>query len=1344
MPQKTEILKPKNEEKNILTNTNTKIKNKNNPKKNYSNNLLKKCQMKYNSFIRDHRDITMSGNKRYEDKSGEYYLQNLGKFQKNNLNINQKSITSLNINDNNSHNANNNNYHSNKHIIKVKKKKLFDELIPIPIMKQKNKIKNDFEKKNLNNAMDNAKYIRRFQYSNNISQKQIQQYKEMKKSEQIFFEKVKFIQIWWKTIFQIIKIQKYLRGYLYRIKLISILDQREKYIDKVLNMVKCFKKLFLYKYFNNLFMYNNHKKFYFNKWNEIINKKNIIIKLKKNHSPLKLFDKEYKDSSNDCIIISKSNDKANKKDDMDFELEDIENEFCKFKNKNNNNNNKSLIEIYTNNINKSKKISNNRRENNLSSSSFILRPRKDNLNNGIDLSSSQILRRRRNSIYDINQTNYNKKNNQKNIQNKKINIFDNIIKSGNKRNNNKKIIKNKKENNNNKLKTSIKGIYQKEKSFNDLKIKNNNKNKYNNLNKNITPFNGNTNKYNSNHELTKSTNINSFNKNIRLSVGGQSNILKSKNNLNLKKKMHKCTDSNLSNYSTNILNNNKNKIKNKNNKIKKKKKVYENKLNYYNKKLNLENNEKEYLSIDKDNNILDKIQPYTESIFDESQFSAILDNSTLNNNKNTITYNNDEEKSISNKKIRSNPCIEIDSLIEQKIPNNNDIIQKYFTKWSKKTIFILLLNKLHGKRNIILALKILIKLLVTKMYRIFMNKFEIYYFFINWNKISNFFNDLKMKLFVKEIKFLSGKYILLKYFKTYKDIICKKIMIENIVENRKNNIKKKNKGIKKRNKKQLFFSDCNLGNNGFITDTPYNNFNNNFINNNINLNNNTNNCYIINNLNYNDNTNKINLGLTYQSDLNNYMKKPNSINSFGIIRSKLIEFPQNLNQPKKIKQSIALYNLNNNNNSFKDNFNNTIDNCNLFNNNTNSNPTVNNNNNNKKASMVYKHNLSKSVILSNNIDYLEPDMTAQKNQLTMVINIIERHRKTNKHNIFFSFFKKWKNILNNNTNISNICPKSSDNKITMRNKKHIIDTLNSFKNKKKANLIINFSDSTKDVEELTKNTINTEGFHTESDTKSENKMSIKSIKITSNKNLFLDNNKGVYKKKTIGSNKALNFVKKNKNKINVNNINNTLNQNQNNDLKLNNVRLSTNIISHNYDIQDFNKDDNENKYIRKPLSDKNLNLLLKNNNNDNDDNNGNLNNIEYYSSEEYLGFKKANKIEEMEISFFPLNENKIKTNYNDININLNNNNYINSFNNNIKGKECDEIDKKEVIIEAIEEYNEYDENNENLVQKIKNEFINYQTNFMHRTFSNLKIKFNNNLFGEQKESISFLSMSDIV
>ena len=51
MPQKTEILKPKMENKN-----DTNI-NKNIPKKNYSTNLLKKCQMKYNSFIKEHMEV---------------------------------------------------------------------------------------------------------------------------------------------------------------------------------------------------------------------------------------------------------------------------------------------------------------------------------------------------------------------------------------------------------------------------------------------------------------------------------------------------------------------------------------------------------------------------------------------------------------------------------------------------------------------------------------------------------------------------------------------------------------------------------------------------------------------------------------------------------------------------------------------------------------------------------------------------------------------------------------------------------------------------------------------------------------------------------------------------------------------------------------------------------------------------------------------------------------------------------------------------------------------------------------------------------------------------------------
>ena len=94
--------------------------------------------MRYNSFIQEHRDVTMSGTKRYEDKSGEYYLQNLDKYQKNYY-FNQRSITSLNLNSNNKNFIKycNTNYNSNKHIIKVKKKKLFNELVPIPIKHKK-------------------------------------------------------------------------------------------------------------------------------------------------------------------------------------------------------------------------------------------------------------------------------------------------------------------------------------------------------------------------------------------------------------------------------------------------------------------------------------------------------------------------------------------------------------------------------------------------------------------------------------------------------------------------------------------------------------------------------------------------------------------------------------------------------------------------------------------------------------------------------------------------------------------------------------------------------------------------------------------------------------------------------------------------------------------------------------------------------------------------------------------------------------------------------------------------------------------------------------------------------
>ena len=110
---KITIIKSKNDAKNKFN-----LKRGNN-KKNFSINLLRRCQMKYNSFIKKHRDVTMYGTKRYENKSGSYYLQNLSKDH-----MNQKSITSLKINNKN-HNYKNNNqtyFNSNKDIINEKKK----------------------------------------------------------------------------------------------------------------------------------------------------------------------------------------------------------------------------------------------------------------------------------------------------------------------------------------------------------------------------------------------------------------------------------------------------------------------------------------------------------------------------------------------------------------------------------------------------------------------------------------------------------------------------------------------------------------------------------------------------------------------------------------------------------------------------------------------------------------------------------------------------------------------------------------------------------------------------------------------------------------------------------------------------------------------------------------------------------------------------------------------------------------------------------------------------------------------------------------------------------------------
>ena len=253
--------------------------------------------MRYNSFLKENKDVTMVGTKRYDDKSGEYYLLNSEKLHKKNSNfLLQKYNTKPNLTNNN-----------NKNLIRVNKKKTYDELVPLPKVKQKNKIKCEYDEKNLNNAINNAKYIRRYQYSKNLITKQNKINEDAKKNEIIFLLKVKFLQIWWKTIFQIIKIQKNIRRFLYKIKK-----------EKLSIFIRHIKSIFCHKYMTKLITNKPGIKYYFNKWYFITFKKIIIKRIinMKNLNPDRNRSEKNIEYIKNCIIDSSYNITFNKNSSM--------------------------------------------------------------------------------------------------------------------------------------------------------------------------------------------------------------------------------------------------------------------------------------------------------------------------------------------------------------------------------------------------------------------------------------------------------------------------------------------------------------------------------------------------------------------------------------------------------------------------------------------------------------------------------------------------------------------------------------------------------------------------------------------------------------------------------------------------------------------------------------------------------------------------------------------------------------------------------------------------------------------------------------------------------------------
>ena len=204
--------------------------------------LLNKSQLKLASYIKQNKNVTLQGTKRFMDKSGEYYLKNIQLQNKKKDNLRKSLNKPLNLE----------NCLNKKDINKIKRKAskivtLLPENSLTPIPKKKdvkdNSLANIYGKKELDEAQRTAVFIRRMEYSTSMK-RQIVEDKNLKEQA----KKIALIQEWWKAMFKIIKIQKNFRGFLFRKKLMSNLEHQEKLLQFITE-------------FDNIHSYHLYKQF---------------------------------------------------------------------------------------------------------------------------------------------------------------------------------------------------------------------------------------------------------------------------------------------------------------------------------------------------------------------------------------------------------------------------------------------------------------------------------------------------------------------------------------------------------------------------------------------------------------------------------------------------------------------------------------------------------------------------------------------------------------------------------------------------------------------------------------------------------------------------------------------------------------------------------------------------------------------------------------------------------------------------------------------------------------------------------------------------------------------------
>ena len=116
-------------------------------------------------------------------------------------------------------------------------------LTPIPKKDVNTGLANRYDKKELNDAQRTAVFIRRMEYSTKTKRKMDEDNKLKNKAK-----KIALIQQWWKTMYKIIKLQKNIRGFLFRKKLMNNLEHQEKLLQFITE-------------FDNIHTYHLYKQF---------------------------------------------------------------------------------------------------------------------------------------------------------------------------------------------------------------------------------------------------------------------------------------------------------------------------------------------------------------------------------------------------------------------------------------------------------------------------------------------------------------------------------------------------------------------------------------------------------------------------------------------------------------------------------------------------------------------------------------------------------------------------------------------------------------------------------------------------------------------------------------------------------------------------------------------------------------------------------------------------------------------------------------------------------------------------------------------------------------------------